>query len=136
MRNFVLFIAVLVGVMFLSGCIYTDGQRQSAYQAGMTALGALGGQAIGRDTKSTLIGAGAGYIAGGLTKEWAYPRQEETVVVQEQHYYHQPARRVHNSGPVWCPPKPLCVGLRYAESPYERARQQQKCRVKMRDYNQ
>lgn len=135
MKKVTVLLTILVGVAFsLSGCA-TTGQYQSGYQAGTTALGALTGQLLGRDTKSTLIGAGVGYVAGGLTKEWAYPRQE-TMVVQQQHYHHQPARRVNNPGPVWCPPKPLCVGLRYAESPYERARQRQKCRVKMRDWRQ
>lgn len=147
MKKALCIIIVLVGAaMFLSGCVYTDGQRQSVYQGGTTALGALAGQVIGGDTKSTLIGAGAGYIAGGLTKEFAYPRQE-TVVVQQQQQRHvappiyqgQQEVRVYTQpqrGPLWCPPKPICSGLRWAESNYERARLRQKCQVRMRDWRQ
>jgi len=85
MKKVLCIIILLVGVaMFLSGCVYTDGQRQSVYQGGSTALGAAVGQVLGGDTQSTLIGAGIGYVAGGLTKEFAYPRQE-TVVAQQHH---------------------------------------------------
>jgi len=137
MKKLVLLTILIGSIISLSSCAYTDGQRQSVYQGGTTALGALIGQAIGHDTESTLIGAGAGYVAGGLTKEWVYP-QRQSVVVQHQQTPVPRRVRVHrqNPGPVWCPPKPLCTGLRYAASPYERARQRQKCQVRMRDWRQ
>ena len=53
---------ILTVVMFLmTGCVTKTGT--GALVGG--ALGALAGQAIGGDTKSTLIGAGVGAAVGG-----------------------------------------------------------------------
>ena len=112
MRKNLVLLIILAGAVFLSGCA-TTGQRQSAYQAGTTALGALTGQLIGKDTKSTLIGAGVGYVAGGLTKEWAYPQQEAVATANRQHQrsYASSNYRSHCS-----PPKRYSD--RYLESVY------------------
>ncbi len=51
-------IAVGLGLAFVAGC---ESDAQTGALIG-TGVGALAGQAIGSDTESTLIGAGAGAI--------------------------------------------------------------------------
>ena len=63
----------LIAISLLSSCItdpYTGERKFSSallYGAGGAAAGALAGQALGGDTKSTLIGAGIGAAIGGGT---------------------------------------------------------------------
>jgi uncharacterized protein YcfJ len=63
-------IALLLSLMFLSvSCATTqpdryNTQRGAAIGAG---IGALMGQAIGRDTEATLLGAGIGTLVGAIT---------------------------------------------------------------------
>ncbi len=153
MKKVLCIIILLVGAISLTGCVYTDGQRQSVYQGGTTTLGALAGQAIGRDTKSTLIGAGAGYIVGGLTKEFAYPRQE-TVVVQQQYNAPPPPRTIvvreyYQPEPVYQhqyrgrvgyipPPRlmpPTGNARQWAKSPRDRAYYGAKDRIYRQEYS-
>lgn len=65
-----LFIRVLAATFFLAGLVscastpgYYNTQRGAAIGAG---IGALAGQAIGRDTEGTLLGAGIGTVAGAI----------------------------------------------------------------------
>ena len=51
---------------FSHGCASTPAQRGAV---GGAAAGAVAGQIIGRDTKSTLIGAGAGALGGALLND-------------------------------------------------------------------
>lgn len=56
----------LASMLFInSGCMpyATPGERGAVHGA---AMGAVAGQAIGRNTKSTLIGAGAGALGGAV----------------------------------------------------------------------
>lgn len=55
-------------LFFLSGCFdqMTDTQKGAAVGA---AAGAVGGQIIGGNTKSTLIGAGVGALGGALIND-------------------------------------------------------------------
>jgi hypothetical protein len=53
-------VAVSLGLLFTGGC---ESDAQTGALAG-TVIGAGAGQAIGRDTESTLIGAGVGAIGG------------------------------------------------------------------------
>ena len=64
------YIRALAATLFLAGlaaCASTPGyyntQRGAAIGAG---IGALAGQAIGRDTEGTLLGAGIGTVAGAI----------------------------------------------------------------------
>jgi hypothetical protein len=57
-------VALTIG---LAGCSQTPQQQRATTGAALGgAGGALVGQAIGRDTKSTLIGAGAGALLGAV----------------------------------------------------------------------
>lgn len=62
----------------LAGCSQTPQQQQATTGAALGAAGgALVGQAIGRDTKSTLIGAGAGALLGAVVATSAGPQPGE-----------------------------------------------------------
>jgi len=70
MRKKQLLIRILVAVFLLAGLVscastpsYYNTQRGAAIGAG---IGALAGQAIGRDTEGTLLGAGIGTVAGAI----------------------------------------------------------------------
>jgi len=69
-RGTILLLCLFVSIpVFLSGC----GPHGTTYaQRGAisgAAAGAITGQIIGRDTKSTLIGAGAGALGGALLND-------------------------------------------------------------------
>lgn len=66
---FNLCILVFVPILF-SGCGPTTPGERGAI--GGAAAGALVGQAIGKDTASTLIGAGAGAVGGALLNRELY----------------------------------------------------------------
>ena len=53
-------VVVSLGLVFVAGC---ESDAQTGALIG-TAIGAGAGQAIGGDTESTLIGAGAGAVGG------------------------------------------------------------------------
>ncbi|MBP6322716.1 MAG: OmpA family protein [Fusobacteriaceae bacterium] len=60
-------IVSMASLILLSGCANLEqsgNQNKATGTAGGAALGALAGQLIGKDTKSTLIGAGIGALAG------------------------------------------------------------------------
>ncbi len=81
---------VVVAALFLSGCAgFNAQQNQAAWQFGATTLGALAGQAIGNDTESTLIGAGIGYMIGGISKPFAYPSDYHAQAARNAVYYNQ-----------------------------------------------
>ncbi len=64
-------VAALTGSAgLLSGC--NDAQSGALLGAG---IGALAGQAIGGDTKATLIGAGVGYIIGNESDKAKHQQQ-------------------------------------------------------------
>ena len=54
-------LTLLILLSLTVGCVTKTGNGA----VGGAALGALAGQAIGNDTKSTLIGAGIGAVIGG-----------------------------------------------------------------------
>jgi uncharacterized protein YcfJ len=58
-----LLLAVAISVSFMSGCAETQTQKGALIGG---AGGALVGQAIGHDTKATLIGAAVGAAGGAL----------------------------------------------------------------------
>lgn len=63
-------------LMLTGGCAvpgYNAQQNQALNKAGGAAIGAVAGQAIGRSTKGTLIGAGAGYLLGDLISPFIAP---------------------------------------------------------------
>ncbi len=72
--RYVAFACLLGSAVFLSGC--NDAQAGALLGAG---IGALAGQAIGRDTEATLIGtavgAGAGYIIGNESDKAKHQQQ-------------------------------------------------------------
>lgn len=55
---------LVIAPVFFSGCGPTTPGERGAI--GGAAVGAAAGQIIGRDTKSTLIGAGVGAVGGAL----------------------------------------------------------------------
>lgn len=57
-------IALLLLPSFIAGCATTEGNNQVLGAGGGAAIGALLGQAIGHDTKSTIIGAAIGAAIG------------------------------------------------------------------------
>ncbi|WP_217909446.1 YMGG-like glycine zipper-containing protein [Desulfosediminicola flagellatus] len=65
----ILLASLLVSMLFMGvGCSpYATPAQHGAVRGG--AVGAVAGQAIGRDTKSTLIGAGAGALGGALLND-------------------------------------------------------------------
>ena len=69
-RGTMLFLCLFISIpVLLSGCGphgTTYAQRGAVHGA---AAGAITGQIIGRDTKSTLIGAGAGALGGALLND-------------------------------------------------------------------
>jgi len=77
-------IGLIVGIFafsLVSGCAvpgYNYSQNAAMTQAGAAAAGAVAGQAIGRSTEGTLIGAGVGYILGGLLSPFTIPQYGET----------------------------------------------------------
>ena len=63
---YILLVSSLLSMLLMSGgCMpyATPGERGAVSGA---AVGAIAGQAIGRNTKSTLIGAGAGALGGAV----------------------------------------------------------------------
>lgn len=69
-RGTILFLCLTISApVLLSGC----GPQGTTYAQrgaiGGAAAGAITGQIIGRDTKSTLIGAGAGALGGALLND-------------------------------------------------------------------
>ena len=86
-----LLIAALVGAS-LSGCAGMNDQQTTVAQgAGLGALlGAVAGQAIGGDTRSTLIGAAAGGLLGAAVgntiaeRKAQYAREEDFLIAEIQ----------------------------------------------------
>ncbi|MDR7035178.1 MULTISPECIES: YMGG-like glycine zipper-containing protein [unclassified Mesorhizobium] len=73
-------VAAAIAISFLAGCAQTEQQQRATGGAALGAVGgALVGQAIGRNTESTLIGAGAGALLGAVvaTSSGPQPRGEE-----------------------------------------------------------
>jgi uncharacterized membrane protein YebE (DUF533 family) len=64
-KNTVSVIVLLVAAIVLAGCA-SEGYNMQKGAAIGAAGGALAGQMIGRDTASTLIGAGAGALIGAI----------------------------------------------------------------------
>jgi outer membrane lipoprotein SlyB len=64
------FLSILVSIfVFFIGCAGMTPAQQGAVGGG--AVGAIGGQIIGGNTKSTLIGAGVGALGGALLNDAA-----------------------------------------------------------------
>ncbi len=63
MKTLIKMVPVVGMVALLGACGYTMEQRAATGAIG----GAVAGQVIGGDTKSTVIGAGAGAVAGAVT---------------------------------------------------------------------
>ncbi|MGP2490633.1 YMGG-like glycine zipper-containing protein [Mesorhizobium sp. PUT5] len=88
----------------LAACSQTEQQQRAGTGAALGAAGgALVGQAIGRDTKSTLIGAGAGALLGAVaaTSTGPQPRGEEMCRYQDRNgrIYTAPCdERYYNNG--------------------------------------
>ena len=83
---------IVIGVMllglvaYMAGC-ETKAQTGTAIGAG---LGAVAGQAIGRDTEGTLIGAGAGAVGGyiiGNEQDKAEMRAQQAAVAEQSSTY-------------------------------------------------
>lgn len=73
-------IGMVAVVTALAGCSETTSPQQRSAGTGAllgAAGGALAGQAIGRDTKSTIVGAGAGALLGAVVGTAAAPRGEQ-----------------------------------------------------------
>lgn len=70
--------SAMVAAMTLAGCAGGTVQQQRAATGGLigAGAGALAGQALGRDTKSTVIGAAGGAILGGVVGSATAPRQQ------------------------------------------------------------
>lgn len=64
-KGFVILCLLISIAIFCDGCA-TPAQRGAV---GGAAVGAAAGQIIGRNTKSTLIGAGAGALGGALLND-------------------------------------------------------------------
>jgi hypothetical protein len=76
----------------LAGCSQTPQQQRATTGAALGAAGgALVGQAVGRDTKSTLIGAGAGALLGAVVATSAGPQPGE----REMCRYRAPDGRIY-----------------------------------------
>lgn len=72
----ILLAAALVAA--LAGCANTEQEQRAGTGALLGAAGgALAGQAIGRNTKSTVIGAGAGALLGAAVGAATTPRGQE-----------------------------------------------------------
>ncbi|OQM76959.1 YMGG-like glycine zipper-containing protein [Manganibacter manganicus] len=70
--------AAMLLSLALAGCASTPQQQRTGTGALLGAgAGALAGQAIGGDTKSTLIGAASGAAIGGIVGSATAPRGEE-----------------------------------------------------------
>ena len=68
MKKGLISLCLLACIAFLSqGCVTSTPAQRGA--VGGAAAGALAGQVIGGNTKSTLIGAGAGAIGGALLND-------------------------------------------------------------------
>lgn len=77
MRKKLIIPAVLVfgfSTMF-QGCQTTPAQDGAM---GGAAVGAIAGQLIGRDTESTLIGAGAGALGGAIFNDWRVKSEQKS----------------------------------------------------------
>ncbi len=70
-RGTMLFLCLIISIpVLLSGCGPHGGTTYAQRGAvSGAAVGAITGQIIGRDTKSTLIGAGAGALGGALLND-------------------------------------------------------------------
>ncbi|OPY01465.1 MAG: hypothetical protein A4E60_01702 [Syntrophorhabdus sp. PtaB.Bin047] len=64
-RNVVAVAVLIIALVTLAGCA-SEGYNMQKGAAIGAATGALAGQMIGRDTASTLIGAGAGTLVGAI----------------------------------------------------------------------
>lgn len=88
-------LAAIAAVAFsaaLAGCSQTPQQQRATTGAALGAAGgALVGQAIGRDTKSTLIGAGAGALLGAVAATSTGPQPGE----REMCRYRAPDGRIY-----------------------------------------
>ena len=70
--------AVILLSAALAGCAATPQDQRAGTGALIGGVGgALAGQAIGRDTKSTVIGAGAGALLGAVVGGATAPRGQE-----------------------------------------------------------
>ena len=68
-------IACCLFVAALAGCAATEQEQRAGTGALVGAgVGALAGQAIGRDTRSTVIGAGAGALLGAVVGTASTPQ--------------------------------------------------------------
>lgn len=66
MKTWVALFAITLAAMLQSACTMTPAQSGAL---GGGAIGAAAGQIIGRDTASTLIGMGAGAVAGAIVND-------------------------------------------------------------------
>ncbi|MCT7375401.1 glycine zipper 2TM domain-containing protein [Chelativorans salis] len=75
--------AILVA-MALAGCASEQQQRAGTGALVGAGAGALAGQALGRDTKSTLAGAAGGAILGGVIGSATAPRRQSQELCRYQ----------------------------------------------------
>ncbi|TIU87729.1 MAG: hypothetical protein E5W01_13570 [Mesorhizobium sp.] len=74
-------IAALLVTAALAGCAQTEGQQRAT-------TGALvGGQALGRDTKSTVIGAASGALLGAVVGSATTPQRRGEQLCRYQDRY-------------------------------------------------
>jgi len=119
---------VLLSVMLFSGCADRYNTQRGAVIG--SAVGATSGQAIGRDTKSTLLGAGIGAFLGSLIGNYEdqriayensykapnYQAQWANPYSQPQTAYYPPVQRGYNvSGSLVTVPGQY-VGAQYVPS--------------------
>ncbi len=125
MKKVIVLLAIMVIGSGFSGCVTERG----SYRVLTTGVGALAGQLIGRDTKSTLIGAGTGLAVGLLTEENVISNQQSQVI------YAQPKAR--RKVPYNPPPRllsPTGNAARWARSPRDRAYYRAKDQVYRQEY--
>ncbi|WP_274423958.1 glycine zipper 2TM domain-containing protein [Chelativorans sp. YIM 93263] len=70
------FAPVVLLAMALAGCATEQQQRAGTGAVLGAGAGALAGQALGRDTKSTLAGAAGGAILGGVIGSATAPQRQ------------------------------------------------------------
>lgn len=114
---------VIIGMLVFGGC-ESDAQTGALVGSG---VGALAGQAIGRDTKSTLIGAavggGTGYVIGAEQDKKKMQAQTQTALQDANTFYVNVTNsngsitpvRVVKSGNVYIAPR----GEQYMQFPTE-----------------
>jgi len=76
----------IIVCLYLAGCAspgYYNTQKGAAIGGG---LGAIAGQAIGRNTEATLIGAGAGTLLGTIFGNMEDQRASQQRYVQQQYH--------------------------------------------------